>query len=217
MSALVGNVNDAFMLVSVRSNIFSNRWNEIGPALQQAPFCMTYILLDALEIYNRLMHADISVSDAGDNSDTTHLRERLNATNVRAILTWSEIEQQPLFSEYLRQLQACFHADIHFRREVVNQSFRNLQPRLRPLNVKNSRDPRMATFAQYLLHEIACKLYLSQEGKFEHEILSAPEMGIMRSIYARRYARLEEIVRRQPQYLDLGSLWCATFLEGQEP
>lgn len=206
----------AFMLVSVRSSVFSARWTETKAALQRLPLAITYVLLDALEVYNAIMHSD--AAESGENEALLlQLRARLQETGAREIRTWTEIEEGDHFSPYLTAVKEQFALDTHFRREVINQSFRNLQPRLRSLGVKNSRDGRMAVLAQYLLHEIACKLYLSQSrfGGFSRELLSFPEMGVMTSIYQGRYQQLSPLVRRLPTYVAVDGLWCATFREDQ--
>lgn len=201
----------AFMLVSVRSRLFSTRWPVLRDALIHADIPLTYVLLDGLEKFNTSVLADAEFPDL--ERAIAAVRRRLEETPCLAVWTWGDVERQPRFAGYTDAIADCYRENAHFRRATMNQSYRNLQPRLKAANIRNSRDARMHTLAQYLLNEIACKLLLGQERLFQCEVLPVPEMPVMKAIYAGQYAELAPLIRQPPSYNDKGALSFAAFAE----
>jgi hypothetical protein len=199
----------AFMLVSVRGYTFWRRWPEFQQAIAQFRAPVTYILLDGLEQYNDAVIPPVATSKLADEVRTA--LKRLRSTPRSSMWSWADVERQTGFAVYREVVADCYRDDAHFCRETMNQSFRNLQPRLKAAEVRNSRDPRVRNLAQYLVYEIACKLLLTQEGFFQHELLPKPEMPLMRAIYEGGYRDIAALVRQRPVYAPIGPLWCATF------
>jgi hypothetical protein len=116
------------------------------------------------------------------------------------ISKWGDYNGAPRFKAYLEALGKEFVESHSFNRHCCNQVFRNLQPILRRHGIVSKRNARVSTLAQYLLEELALKLYLANERQIDVEFAPEKEMEVVNAIYDGKYPNLIRFATRRAQH-----------------
>jgi hypothetical protein len=121
-------------------------------------------------------------------------------TPPTAIRLWSQYAQLPEFLPYLQALRHCFKTSPPFRRHCLSQVFCNLQPLLRRCGILGKAHPTVAALSDYLLMEVAIKLYMASERIVSVEYSIFREMSLVEAIFAGKYTSLADFCKYRPDY-----------------
>lgn len=124
----------------------------------------------------------------------------------------SELYENKQFAIVLARVRSIFHTNRRFASMCRNQVFVNLQPVLRRIGAKNSRHPIVAELTDYIVVELALKLYLEDTEKFGNEYGAGTEMAVWRALCDGKFPEFPPIPYIAPfttittKTLDSGSL-----------
>jgi len=146
---------------------------------------LTLFLLDTTELRNLQILYSLDSGLAKDMVEERCLKVlyKIQETNI-VVQTFrlSELYSRESFSEILTQVKAAFAENKKFSRMCINQVYINLQPLLRKIGVKNSRNRLVSELTDYILQELALKIYLSRLNKFTIEFGCGKEMEVWNAI-----------------------------------
>lgn len=131
---------------------------------------------------------------------TKALRRDCRDGNV-SIRTWGYYDCSSHFTHYVRLLSEQFQASRSFRNHCRNQVFTSLQPVLRNHGAFKKTHPLTGVLAQYLIEEMALKLYVASQELANVEFGPRAEMDLVNAIYDGKYPALEELTRRRMRYI----------------
>lgn len=127
-----------------------------------------------------------------------HLLEQASDGMLLAprVMMLSDLLNRQAFGKYFTAVEAEYSRNDHFRNHVRNQIYRNLYPVLKRRQIRKS-DKILTDLADYLLFEIALKLFIAGENIADIEYAREPEMQIIESIYAGQYPQLQNLATRR--------------------
>lgn len=143
---------------------------------------LSIFLLDSLEVSNlRILYA-LDESAAADRVEEQCLKlvsQIQNGADKRVrISRISDLLGDKRLGAVVGRVRGAFGADRRFARMCANQVFVNLHPVLRRFGIKNSRHAMVLALADYILVELALKLFLLGEGVYDIEYGVGAEMGV---------------------------------------
>lgn len=143
-------------------------------------------LLDAAELVNQKVLYDLNDKAAIDRVEEQCIKlvSRV-APCRRKFVTWnhlSEIMKQSDFCRCLSTIRHAYDSDRYFASMCENQVYVNLQPILKRLGVKNRRQPIVGELIDYILMELALKLWLLQHRSYDIEYGVGKDMHVWQSI-----------------------------------
>jgi ABC-type Fe3+/spermidine/putrescine transport system ATPase subunit len=143
-------------------------------------------LLDAPEILNmRILHnLDEKLASDCVEEKCLKLSSQIASANqmVPQIRRVSNMYEDPRFSALLEKVRSTFISNIRFQHKCENQVYVNLHPVLKQLGVKNRRDSLVRNLADYILVELALKLFISETEECDYEYGLGDEMDVWKSI-----------------------------------
>ncbi len=174
------------------------------------PICSTFIvcLLDVPEIinYRQLQNASSEEAKRWVEARCSQITADVNDIGRDNVITkkWCDYAQESSFCVYVEAVKNAYLTDSHYRRHVLNQTFRNLQPILSSKGIKKHRDELLDKLAEYLNLEISLKLFIANERRADIEFSPKPEMEIVDAIYNGKYSHLAPLTLRRLDHVVLG-------------
>lgn len=163
---------------------------------------VTFFVFDTVEALNAIFFRASTVLTERERLDV--LIDRVNEQLVplhaqQPVQRFSDIEK--VMSPYMAAVYEAYYTNSSFKKHCKNQSFRNLQPKLRVVGVEKHSDPMMELLSPFLLAEIAFYLYLYDTGSHDCVTGLEPEMEILQAIRAGKYPTLLPFVKYPLPYV----------------
>jgi hypothetical protein len=174
------------------------------------PICSTFIfcLLDVPEIinYRQLRDASFEEAERWVEARCSQIMADVNDIGRENVITrkWCDYAHESSFCVYEQAVANTYLTDSHYRKHVLNQTFRNLQPILSSKGVKKHSDELVNKLAEYLNLEISLKLFIANERRANIEFSPKPEMEIVDAIYRGKYSQLAPLTQRRLAHVVLG-------------
>lgn len=177
-------------LVSVGSQFFRNdSFNAYVAWAKKWNLNLSFIILDDLERYNIQVFESQTESIASliANERGQRIKQAIQAY-TQDVWTWNEISSKHNIQMAVQHVQAMYSSNKNFQRHCHNQTFRNLQPKLRRLGISRRGDSRLEVLVQFLIKEIALKSELIRSKNVIGELLPEPENELMIAVYKGKYS-----------------------------
>lgn len=190
-----------YVLVSLGSK----RWSEaaVDAVLSAAAvdkIHLTWCLLDAAEAASLRLLQGISASSAADqvHRRVIQVKTLLGRAGVSRsdVKLSSDLGADPEFRDIKADVVSAYGADSKFAGACRNQVFSNLQPVLRRSGIETNKDERIEELVEYLLTEIALKIFLSRDGSEAVEFSLHPQMPIWTSVTSGAFPSLAAVEPR---------------------
>ncbi|MDB6025576.1 MAG: Spermidine/putrescine transporter ATPase [Verrucomicrobiales bacterium] len=205
-------IKRAICILSLGSRLITNDYIlSVITTAKEHSWPLLVILLDTMEEVN-LRFFEGEHPEGGKQSVRLRCEEIDRfLSHVRATQMWqvaaikfSALTNTEEYRELFGSIDLLYKSNRRFRDLCLQQTFRNLHPRLTRAGVRNQRDRVVKGLVEYLLGEIALKLYLASCIPDTIEIAPVPEMSIMERVYAGEFRgvitsgarRMEHVVLR---------------------
>lgn len=178
-----------YCLISVGSSSFSRASVEhLRRTALDLGGNLSFILLDELEAVNIEVFESLS-RDQAHKIAKERAEEKHSALGLHhfGAMSWREACATVDFEGWRKEVWELFEKQGSFRRHVLSQTFRNLQPKFEKKGAKKKTDPLVARGASYLLDEIAWKIAAFCGGPFDGEVVPKEENEIVIEIYKGTY------------------------------
>lgn len=179
-------------LVSVGSRVFSpaavrrmRRW------ARSQDFEIEFVILDELEAINLEVFEGMT-SRAALKAASRRSEQRVKALGLAdgEVLSWRVARSRVKYAYFSELIGRVFAEKGAFYRAVINQVFRNLQPRFRKLGVEKNSHPVVERASGYLVQEVAWKAAAFCSGPYHGEILPYEENMLILELYSGKYLSL---------------------------
>jgi hypothetical protein len=192
----------AVVFVSLSSRSMTSIYLEcLARVAEVIPASLSVIFLDHPEVINQTVLYGHSPAEALVivQSLCSKLRLELTSLGLKNVLldAYSKYAEEPSFQRYIEGVMSLYNKSRKFRNHCENQAFRNLQPRLRELGVHRRNHELVGKLAQYILQEVALKLYIADQSLMDIEMAPEPEMEVMIAIYQGKYPELGSLASRK--------------------
>ena len=198
-------MGSGIFLVSLGSpRITASVVERIASSAANAGKSLDIYLLDISEVSNQKLLSRLSEQDARDRVEeqcvrfASYIPNRLRR-QIR-LLRVSDLESISGFVSCLSDVRAAYAGNARFRHKCDNQVYVNLQPVLAELGVKNRRHPIIRGLVDYLLTEMALKLFLLNGQGYDIEYGISSPMDVWESLVQGEFTEFGPIVSR-PQYM----------------
>jgi len=203
------NSSRGIIFVSIGARVMSPDFIDLllVTATSQCGSC-TVVILDSQEHTNLIELNDIEQAAAADSvlQKAEELLDHVHRNWRKAGITTyllSQLASSPTYRDSRRALLRIYETNPSFRRHVLNQTYRNLQPLLNRKGIHRWRgSTSLERLSQYLIDEIAMKLTAGIDNLATVEYgPGLEEMDICKAIYAMRYPELESLAQRPLKYV----------------
>lgn len=163
--------NKTFLLISLGSPVFSSNYvSECISISNNDKSEITLVILDKYEAANRTVLYQESKQSSFKVVEQQVEGMISRYSNIAEVIKSNDLAEIKEYSEIEREIRQIYDENVSTQHYVNNEVFRNLDPRLRSIGVRNSRDSRVALLTPYLLHEAAVYAWLANTGRYTKEI-----------------------------------------------
>jgi len=186
-------VKKGIFLVSLGTpRLTSEAVNRVVKTAVDAGIQLSLYFLDAPERVNLEVLHQLDERIASDRVEEQCLKLvcRLppGAGKLFGIRRVSDLFSDPAFTASLQRVRTAFETDRRFQGMCQNQVYVNMQPILGRFGAKNRRHPIIADLSNYLIIELALKLFLWEAGLYDIEFGVGSEMQIWHALASGEFA-----------------------------
>jgi putative spermidine/putrescine transport system ATP-binding protein len=179
--------SQGIFLVSLgASRLTADAVSRIVRTVTDAGISLTVFLLDLAELINLRELYNLDHQAASDRVEEQCLKIlsqlQVTSNDTLQIKRISALSADPRFVLALEKVRSSYRTDRRFQHMCDNQVYINMQPQLGRRGAKNRRHPIVASLAEYLIIELALKLFLLETSSYHVEFGLGPEMQIWNAI-----------------------------------
>jgi hypothetical protein len=113
--------------------------------------------------------------------------------------------QRKNLSPYLTTLYGEYYSNPVFQSHCKNQIFKNLQPKLKRLDITSNKSPLLEILVPFLLVEIAIYLFINHTNKYDKIFGMEDEMDIVAAIKAHKYSVFTKYLTTDVPYIKMNA------------
>lgn len=196
---------NAILFVSLGSGQWNKRVFSKLNKLIDKKSNLTCFLLDYAEDVNQKILNGCNDLQAQFNVEELVARNSISLINngFKDIRLSSDLSDKKHFLFYYQKLKDLYRLKKKFYKDCNMQVYKNLHPKLKKVGIKNQRDILIESLSEYLIYELALKVYIFNNFNYDTEYMVHERMDVWECLSLGEYVSDAIVSSPQQKYIGI--------------